>query len=903
MPPKTSSAAGSRRSTPRATARKLTPRVAATKSTADASPEITPPSAATTATTTFPEPIPSLTTTKVGATPKSSPQTTSKFEANEIPATATTETTPLTSPDTSKNARKFTTKAIVSNASSEELSEVTVTAVRETTSDPTTETASMAKSESALSETFSEKINEANVKNSEESKEPNAQNETLAEKACETAAVEAALPGNASEDGQESGSRPVRDGGTKTGLRTVVKKTVRVVKKVVKKKVPKMGQKGRAASSSEELGKVEMVDNEHENADATAEASVLDAMEVDNHNSLDSDSLEVANLKCESISSVSMEVDNPSSHVVSMEAENPCSNPCASNPLVVENRASNILGSVQVENPEEPEAAAGKENNSMHEISSEGPVSDIGKAKNTKNEGELAVSTTETHLGDQNVELAENQNDEFEPENVGSRGGGGSGVNEGVEKFDVGDLKGEIGIGDGVVLSGEMEALQRRKRRKTEIFVGGLDKDAKEEDIRKVFQEVGDIMDVRLVMNDKTGKNKGFAFVRYVSAADANKALEKFASVEICGKQCGAVPVEGNDTIFLGNIDKKWKSEDIVKLLQEIGIEKIDKVTVKANPSKMEYNRGFAFLELETSRDAQNAYRKLQKKDVFGKHQKIKVAWAEPLSEPDEEEMLKVKSVYAEYLPSSWDEEKVKDYFNKFGEIENVVLAKNLRSSRRKDFAFVNYTSREAALACIEAFNRESLNEESSKVNVKVSLAKPIPKGKQVKHVSIPRKDPLKEKMKAPNPVIKLHQAITKRKNVSSSYDKVAVDKRSSTTDELVQLLREQASWRQPQTGLARGSVDVDYPYSSPARKRPASLLGDDPLYSDVRGYPRTRFESTFSATSPSGLSQGVGTASLPYNPRQAADYASGPLYGVEDYPNSLQISGAPYHGSSVYRR
>ena len=75
-----------------------------------------------------------------------------------------------------------------------------------------------------------------------------------------------------------------------------------------------------------------------------------------------------------------------------------------------------------------------------------------------------------------------------------------------------------------------------------------------------------------------------------------------------------------------------------------------------------------------------------------------------------------MKSVYAEYLPSSWDEEKVKDYFKKFGEIENVVLAKDLLSSRRKDFAFVNYTSREAALACIEAFSCYSLTDEDSKV-------------------------------------------------------------------------------------------------------------------------------------------------------------------------------------------
>lgn len=75
-----------------------------------------------------------------------------------------------------------------------------------------------------------------------------------------------------------------------------------------------------------------------------------------------------------------------------------------------------------------------------------------------------------------------------------------------------------------------------------------------------------------------------------------------------------------------------------------------------------------------------------------------------------------MKSVYAECLPSSWDEEKVKEYFRRFGEIESVALAKDLSSSRRQDFAFINYTTRDAALTCIEVVNRERLEDDCSKV-------------------------------------------------------------------------------------------------------------------------------------------------------------------------------------------
>ncbi|MCI65914.1 nucleolin-like, partial [Trifolium medium] len=56
---------------------------------------------------------------------------------------------------------------------------------------------------------------------------------------------------------------------------------------------------------------------------------------------------------------------------------------------------------------------------------------------------------------------------------------------------------------------------ERRKRKEFEVFVGGLDKDATEDDLRKVFGEVGVVTEVRLMMNPQTKKNKGFAFLRF----------------------------------------------------------------------------------------------------------------------------------------------------------------------------------------------------------------------------------------------------------------------------------------------------------------------------------------------------------------------------------------------------
>lgn len=277
-----------------------------------------------------------------------------------------------------------------------------------------------------------------------------------------------------------------------------------------------------------------------------------------------------------------------------------------------------------------------------------------------------------------------------------------------------------------------MSMSERPERKKLEVFVGGLDRDATEDDLRQVFEKVGEITELRLMKNFQTGKNKGYAFVRYATAAEAKRAVNELANEMIRGKKCGVVHHEENDTIFLGNIDKNWTKNDVLNKVKEVGVENIIDVTVIEDPQNTGNNRGFAFVKLESYKDAQIAFKTaLQKRNAFGTERPIKVAWAQPLNDPDEDVMAQVKSVFVEGLLPRWNEEQVKERFGKFGEIERVVLASNMQSSKRKDFGFVNYTTRESALACIEAFSKDDeLIDGDIKVKVKVSLAKPAQKGK-----------------------------------------------------------------------------------------------------------------------------------------------------------------------------
>lgn len=272
---------------------------------------------------------------------------------------------------------------------------------------------------------------------------------------------------------------------------------------------------------------------------------------------------------------------------------------------------------------------------------------------------------------------------------------------------------------------------ERQKRKKLEVFVGGLDKDATEDDLKSVFQQVGDVVEVRLVMNPQTGKNKGYAFVRFGTAEQAKRAATELTRTKVRGKECGVLPNQDNDTLFIGNISRDWKSAEVLQKLKEYHIDGIEEMNLMEDPQNKGLNRGYAFLELATHSDAVKAFLRLQQSDVFfGSDRPAKIDWAQPLNEPDDVVMSQVKSVYVDGMPANWTDDKVKQHFGKFGEIERIVFARNMPSAKRKDFAFINFVARESALACAEAFKEVDLIDGDNKVNVKVVLARPSPKAR-----------------------------------------------------------------------------------------------------------------------------------------------------------------------------
>ncbi|KAG8363463.1 hypothetical protein BUALT_Bualt19G0025100 [Buddleja alternifolia] len=276
---------------------------------------------------------------------------------------------------------------------------------------------------------------------------------------------------------------------------------------------------------------------------------------------------------------------------------------------------------------------------------------------------------------------------------------------------------------------------ERRKRKEFEIFVGGLEKDATENDLKEVFNEVGEVTEVRLMMNPQTKKNKGFAFLRFATVEQAKRACIQMKNPVVHGKQCGVTPSQDSDTLFLGNISRSWTKEALKEKLKHYGVENIEDMTLVEDGNNVGMNRGFAFLEFSSRSDAMDAFKILQKRDlVFGLDRPAKVSFADSFIDPGDEIMAQVKTVFVDGLPASWDEGHVKELLKIYGEIENVELARNMPSARRKDFGFVTFDTHDAAVTCAKCINNEELGKGDNKAKVRARLSRPLQrtKGKNV---------------------------------------------------------------------------------------------------------------------------------------------------------------------------
>jgi RNA recognition motif-containing protein len=68
------------------------------------------------------------------------------------------------------------------------------------------------------------------------------------------------------------------------------------------------------------------------------------------------------------------------------------------------------------------------------------------------------------------------------------------------------------------------------------VFVGNLSYRTLESDLNDYFAQAGVVTSCNVMFDKYTGKSRGFAFVEYSTAEEANKAVEMFHSKDFQGR-------------------------------------------------------------------------------------------------------------------------------------------------------------------------------------------------------------------------------------------------------------------------------------------------------------------------------------------------------------------------------
>ncbi|XP_016113077.1 heterogeneous nuclear ribonucleoprotein R-like [Sinocyclocheilus grahami] len=247
----------------------------------------------------------------------------------------------------------------------------------------------------------------------------------------------------------------------------------------------------------------------------------------------------------------------------------------------------------------------------------------------------------------------------------------------------------------------------------TEVFVGKIPRDLYEDELVPLFEKAGSIWDLRLMMDPLTGQNRGYAFITFCSKEAAQEAVKLCDNYEIrSGKYLGVCISVANNRLFVGSIPKNKTRESILEDFGKV-TEGLQEVILYTQPDDKRKNRGFCFLEYEDHKSAAQARRRLMSGKVKVWGNPVTVEWADPVAEPDPEVMAKVKVLFVRKLATPVTEELLENTFSQFGKLERV--------KKLKDYAFVHFEERDAAVKAMQEMNGKELGGEQ----IEIVLAKP----------------------------------------------------------------------------------------------------------------------------------------------------------------------------------
>jgi len=244
------------------------------------------------------------------------------------------------------------------------------------------------------------------------------------------------------------------------------------------------------------------------------------------------------------------------------------------------------------------------------------------------------------------------------------------------------------------------------------LYVGDLGPDVTEANLFEVFNQVGAVASIRVCRDAITRRSLGYAYVNFHTTADAERALEQLNNAPIKGRPCRimwsqrdpAARKSGKGNIFIKNLDKSIDHKTLFDTFSQFG----QILSCKIELDETNQSKGYGYIQFALQEQADKAILKVNNMMLAGKKVFVGpfVSHKERLAANSTRQFT---NVYVKNLAENIDEERLKNIFEKYGPLKNLIIMRDEKGVS-KGFGFANFDNPDEAERAVNEMNNSEID-------------------------------------------------------------------------------------------------------------------------------------------------------------------------------------------------
>eukprot|EP00917_Polyrhabdina_sp_WS-2016_P004829 GHVP01011134.1.p1 GENE.GHVP01011134.1~~GHVP01011134.1.p1 ORF type:complete len:592 (+),score=130.18 GHVP01011134.1:2350-4125(+) len=241
------------------------------------------------------------------------------------------------------------------------------------------------------------------------------------------------------------------------------------------------------------------------------------------------------------------------------------------------------------------------------------------------------------------------------------------------------------------------------------IYVGNLSKEVTEKELYELFEEMGKVLSLKLIVDPSSERKTGHAYITYTNEADAEGAIHKLQYFNLKGRECRVMWSQRDPTKRLsheGNVFLKGLSDDITTKDLNDTLEVFGEIhSASVAFDEKGKSKGYGFVHFTTKSAAETAVKSLNGNYINNTQIYAALHIPRYIRRRFLDEMReRYTNLYVKGFDESWTDEKLLEVFSPFGEIQNAQIQRTT-DGKSLCFGFVNYKEHASTKEALETLN------------------------------------------------------------------------------------------------------------------------------------------------------------------------------------------------------